>query len=169
MDIKFRTNLVPSDKEDIREILESTKVFFDFEIEVALEIIDDGLKRGSGSGYSFIVAESGKKAIGYVNFGPSPCTQISWDVYWIAVSKTSMNLGLGKTLLKMAEDEIKAAKGVNIWVETSSRKEYDPTRAFYHKQGYKIASELIDFYSPGDNKVTFHKMFAENLPGETSL
>jgi len=172
MEITYRSNLVRRDRGDIKEILESTKVFYDFEIEVALEIIDDYFLDSSKGDYMFIVAESEGKIIGYVNFGPTPCTQISWDIYWIAVKKEFMNKGLGKILLKMAEDKIRLLKGVNIWVETSSRKDYDPTRAFYIKQEYKISSELTDFYSLGDNKVIFHKLIAENIflmtdkPGE---
>ena len=73
-----------------------------------------------------------------------------------------MNLGLGKILLNKAEEVIKDKKGVNIWVETSSRKEYEPTRAFYLKRGYKIATRLMDFYSRGDNKIIFHKIIDEN-------
>ncbi len=172
MDITYRTNLVIGDREEIGMILESTGVFYDFEIGVALEIVDDFIKDGVRSEYLFIAAEYNGKLIGYVNFGPSPCTRGSWDIYWIAVKKEFMNWGLGKILLKMAEDKIRADKGVNIWVETSSRKEYEATRSFYQKRGYDVASELTDFYSRGDNKVIFHKLIPENYyfmadkPGE---
>ena len=163
MEISYRNYLVQSDREAIKSILESTQVFYDFEITVAIEIVDDYLMKGKNSEYSFIVAENNEKVLGYVNFGPSPCTSISWDVYWIAVKKEFMNLGLGKIMLNRAEEIIRDHKGVNIWVETSSRKEYEPTRSFYLKRGYNIASELPDFYSRGDNKVIFHKIVTENL------
>jgi hypothetical protein len=52
---------------------------------------------------------------------------------------------------------IKKMKGKNIWIETSSRKDYDTTRAFYEKLNYIIAAELKDFYAPGDHKVIYHK------------
>ena len=158
MDITFRSTLGGNDREDIRQILESTGVFYDFEVRVALEIVDDFLSDHSGSEYFFIVAEENGKAVAYINFGPTPCTQVSWDIYWIAVRNDLKNKGLGKILLKMAEDSIREKKGVNIWVETSSRKDYDPTRAFYLKQGYRVASELTDFYNYSDNKVIFHKL-----------
>ncbi len=172
MEIKYRSNLVEGDRDEIEKILGSTGVFYDFEIEVALDILDDFARDGDQSEYLFIMAETGGKVIGYVNFGPSPCTLNSWDIYWIAVSKEFMNMGLGKILLNMAEDKIRSSGGVNIWVETSSRKVYDATRAFYFKRGYEVASELTDFYSKGDNKVIFHKLIPENYflmadkPGE---
>ena len=162
MEINYRNHLIPSDREAIKSILESTRVFYDFEIKVAIEIIDDFLVKGPESGYSFIIAENEGKVLGYVNFGLTPCTAISWDVYWIAVDKQFMNMGLGKILLAKAEEMIREKGGVNIWVETSSRKEYEPTRAFYLKRGYTIASELVDFYTRGDNKMIFYKHANEN-------
>jgi ribosomal protein S18 acetylase RimI-like enzyme len=163
MEINYRNYLVRNDREELKQILESTGVFYDFEVTVALEIVDDYLEKNNDSEYSFIVAESDGRVLGYVNFGPTPCTQISWDVYWIAVSKEFMNMGLGRILLNKAEETIRDRKGVNIWVETSSRKDYEPTRAFYLKRGYNVVSELNDFYSRGDNKVIFHKVITENL------
>jgi ribosomal protein S18 acetylase RimI-like enzyme len=157
MAIIYRRELKPADRLEIRKILESTNVFYDFEVDIAIEIVDDFLERGEESGYYFIVAESEDKVLGYVNYGPVPCTQTSWDVYWIAVSKDTMNRGIGKVLMKMAEDNIHDRNGINVWVETASRADYAPTRAFYHRVGYTVAAELTDFYSPGDNKVIFHK------------
>jgi ribosomal protein S18 acetylase RimI-like enzyme len=157
MNITYRTNMVLSDRDEIKDILDSTKFFYDFEVRVAIEIVDEYLNKGKESGYFFIIAEGEGKVLGYINYGAVPCTQTSWDIYWIAVRKDSMNLGLGKTLLKMAESDIKSMNGLNIWVETSGRKDYDPTRAFYLKAGYSVATELTDFYAPGDNKVIYHR------------
>lgn len=158
MDITFRKSLVPADRDGIREVLESTDFFYDYEVKVALEIFDDFLRFPERNEYYFIIAEQDGRIIGYVNFGPSPCTQSSWDIYWIAVRKDIRNNGLGKNLLKQAESFIKTMEGMNIWVETSGRKSYDPTRGFYLKSGYVVETELKDYYAPGDNKVIFHKI-----------
>ena len=40
-------------------------------------------------------------------------------------------------------------------VETSSRDDYAPTRAFYLACGYQIVAELPDFYAPGDGKLIY--------------
>lgn len=157
MEINYRTDLKATDRNPIRDILESTTVFYDFEVRVALGILDEHLREGATSDYSFIIAEQGNQVLGYVNFGPTPCTQGSWDIYWIAVKKDTMNRGMGKVLLKMSEEAIQKLGGVNIWVETSSRESYMPTRAFYDRQGYKVVAELKDFYGPGDHKVIYHK------------
>lgn len=157
MDIEYRYFLKPLDKKYIKEILDSTSVFYDFEINIALDIVDEYFLKEDTSGYYFILAELENKVIGYVNYGPVPCTQTSWDVYWIAVKKDIMSKGIGSELMRRAEEMIKKLKGKNIWIETSSRKDYDSTRAFYEKLNYAKAAELNDFYAPGDHKVIYHK------------
>jgi hypothetical protein len=44
-----------------------------------------------------------------------------------------------------------------VYVETSSRDQYEPTRRFYLKCGYRVDAVLEDFYAPGDGKVIFVK------------
>jgi tellurite resistance protein len=44
--------IVPKDRKRIEEILRSTEFFYEFEIQTALEIADETLKKGSeASGY----------------------------------------------------------------------------------------------------------------------
>lgn len=155
--VNYRDKLIKTDWQDFKNILESTGVFYDFEIDVALEITDTFLNNGEASGYYFYVAEQNGQVVGYINFGPTPCTRASWDIYWMAVKKDLQGQGLGGILLKMAEDKIAATKGENIWIETSSRQDYLPTRKFYLKNAYGQISELPDFYDKGDNKVIFVK------------
>jgi len=153
----YRNLLIPSDREAINELLESTKVFYDFEIDVAIEIVDAFLSKGEASGYYFYVAEQDSRVTGFVNFGPTPCTKGSWDIYWIAVTKELQGHGLGADLLKMAEDKIVAKGGSKIWIETSSRPDYLSTRNFYLKAGYEQVGELPDFYDKGDHKIIFSR------------
>jgi ribosomal protein S18 acetylase RimI-like enzyme len=157
MKLNYRSHLLKTDNEAFFEILKSTGVFYDFEIDVALEIVNTFLSDGENSGYYFYVAEQDGKVMGYVNFGSTPCTKASWDIYWIAVNKEFQNHGLGSILLKMAENKIAELGGENIWIETSSRPDYKPTRKFYIKMGYERTCELQNFYAKGDNKIIFVK------------
>lgn len=65
--------------------------------------------------------------------------------------------GLGKRLMMEAEAAVRAAGGTRIYIDTSSREQYAPTRAFYHRCGYRIAAILEDFYATGDGKVILTK------------
>ena len=63
-------------------------------------------------------------------------------------------------MLAESERLIAQEGGRRVYVETSSRPQYEPTRRFYLRNVYTIASTLEDFYSPGDGKVTLVKVLA---------
>jgi len=42
-------------------------------------------------------------------------------------------------------------------VETSSRSDYVPTRAFYEARGYTRAATIPAYYAPGDDLVIYTK------------
>jgi ribosomal protein S18 acetylase RimI-like enzyme len=153
----IRDQLIPGDFQSIKEILESTGFFYDYEIEVALELVNDNLAKGLKSEYYFLLAELEGKAKGYCCYGPIACTEGSYDLYWIVVHKDFQGQGVGRELLKEAEQKIEALGGRGIYVETASRPQYTQTRAFYAKTGYIVEAMLKDFYSPGDDKVIFVK------------
>jgi len=156
--MKFRSELKETDIETVKEIVESTKFFHDYEVDIALELVEESLEKGEEkSGYIFNIVEVKGKPIGYSCYGHTPCTAASFDLYWIVVHDSERGKGIGKILMEMAEADIAARGGENIWIETSSKQLYEPTRQFYLKCGYQKIAELPDFYAKGDNKIIFHK------------
>ncbi len=156
--IIWREEPQPSDTERIREIVVSTGFFSESEIDVAVELVQERLSKGPASGYHFIFAEADKRVIGYSCYGPIPCTIESYDIYWIAVEEGLRGSGLGRKILKRVEKKIRDTGGKRIYVETSSREQYLPTRSFYLHCGYKVEATLEDFYSPGDSKIIYLKV-----------
>jgi hypothetical protein len=67
---------------------------------------------------------------------------------------------VGAALLAGAEARMAAEGRTRIYVETSTRAQYVPTRSFYAARGYHLAAELADFYAPGDGKAMFLKVLA---------
>ena len=55
--ITIRTSVSPADKNNVREILESSHFFHDFEIDVAIELVQEYLDNGKKSGYFFVFAD----------------------------------------------------------------------------------------------------------------
>ncbi|MBU2591396.1 MAG: N-acetyltransferase [Nitrospinota bacterium] len=156
--MKFRGKLKKSDIPSIEDIVRSTGFFHDYEVDIALELVEENINKGEEkSGYIFNLAEIKGKPVGYSCYGQTPCTAISFDLYWIAVHDSERGNGIGKILIEMAEADIAARGGENIWVETSSRPLYQPTQKFYLKCGYKKVAELPDFYAKGDNKIVYVK------------
>ena len=156
--IAFRTRLIPGDSQSIAGLLKTTGFFHEYEIDVAKELSDLNLEKGAeGSGYYFIVAHESEEMLGYCCYGLNPCTQSSYDLYWIAVRKDQMSHGIGRKLMTLAEQSVVKLGGTIVWVETSGRAIYESTRAFYLAIGYEKIAEMPDFYAPGDNKIVFMK------------
>jgi GNAT superfamily N-acetyltransferase len=159
--LEFRYDVRPEDRDTVRRLVESTGVFSPVEIDVAVELVDDGLKRGRQSDYHFVFAEHGGQTVGYTCYGPIALTAASFDLYWIAVDKTMHGRSIGRLLLERTEELIGQAGGRQVYIETSNRHQYAPTRGFYLRCGYDQEALLKDFYAAGDDKVIYVKTLGE--------
>ncbi|MBN1466935.1 GNAT family N-acetyltransferase [candidate division KSB1 bacterium] len=153
----IRDAVRPSDLDAIREIVTSTAFFNAAEIDVAVELIQERLSRGEASGYHFLFAEIDDKTLAYSCYGLIAGTAASFDLYWIAMHNDFRGRGIGKMVLDASEAAIARMGGHRIYVETSSRPQYVPTRGFYQACGYVLEAVLQDFYAPGDSKCIFVK------------
>ncbi len=124
---------------------------------VAEELIDSYLDDPSGSGYNILVAEVDSTVAGYICYGPTPLTEGTWDIYWIAVGRENQDQGIGSALIKSAEKGILKARGRLSIIETSSTPAYEKTRSFHLSHGYEIVARIPDFYAPGDDKLVLSK------------
>ncbi len=150
-----------SDRDAVRTIVERTGFFRADEIDVAVELVDEHLARGLASGYYFVFAEIEGAVVGYSCYGPIACTMASYDLYWIAVDPTQQGQGVGRQLIQATEAGIAAAGGRRIYIDTSGQPKYAPTRAFYERSGFRCAARLVDFYAPGDDRLIYEKVVAE--------
>ena len=145
------------DRPRVTEILRGTPEFKSFEVAVAEELIDCYLDDPSGSGYYVLVAEVDSTVEGYICYGPTPLTDGTWDIYWVAVDRKRQDQGIGSALMKSAEEEIMKAKGRLSIIETSSTPAYEKTRNFHVSHGYEMVARIPDFYAPGDDKLILQK------------
>ncbi|NQU35841.1 MAG: GNAT family N-acetyltransferase [Bacteroidetes bacterium] len=155
--ISYRNNVIESDSETVRNIVTSTNFFNPEEIDIAVELVDEFLLKGKESGYQFIFMESNNTVLGYTCYGKIPGTVSSFAMYWIAVHDDFRNRSFGKVLLQETEKDIFKQGGTGIYVETSSREQYIPTRAFYKSNEYQIKARFDDYYDKGDDLVFFVK------------
>jgi ribosomal protein S18 acetylase RimI-like enzyme len=132
-------------------------VFYRQERQIALELLEERLRRGRKSGYEFFFAERGGRLVGYCAWGDVPLTQSSYDLYWIAVAPDCQGQGIGRELMRLAERAVGRRGGGGLYIETSSRAVYARTRRFYRDAGYRQVARLRDFYATGDHKVVFCK------------
>jgi ribosomal protein S18 acetylase RimI-like enzyme len=159
--------LRPRHRSDIETIVRATGVFSDEEIGVALELFDEAIA-GSGNAsepagnreptavnqdYEFLGAFAADRLVGYACFGPTPSTDRTFDLYWIAVHPDAQRTGAGAALMNEVERRLESLRARLLVVETSSREDYTHTRRFYHKRGYTENARLRDFHAPGDDRV----------------
>ena len=123
---------------------------------IAVELIDEALKNENDF-YNIYVYVKDQDILGYYCIGKRSLTDGVFDLYWIAVSCSVQGSGIGKELLKHAEDYVKSLNGRWVLAETSSKESYINTRNFYLRNYYTIVAEINDFYSVGDNQIIFGK------------
>lgn len=145
------------DKPAVMQILRATPEFTPEEVVVAGELCDYYLEDPVGSGYHVFVAEADSAVAGYICYGPTPLTEGTWDVYWIAVAPDKQRQGIGKVLIAFAEAKIKETSGRIILIETSSKPSYERTRLFYLALGYTAVCRIPDFYTVGDDLIIMQK------------
>ncbi|MEN6468008.1 MAG: GNAT family N-acetyltransferase [Smithella sp.] len=156
--ITYRQEIQPSDLNAILNIVQGSGFFSACEVEMACELATDRLEQGQQSSYQFLFAEKDGQVVGYTCYGLIPATASSYDLYWIAVSEPIRGGGLGKILLEKTEGLIQKMGGKQIYADTASRAQYEPTQHFYKSCGYVPEAVLKDFYSPGDSKIIYSKV-----------
>jgi ribosomal protein S18 acetylase RimI-like enzyme len=137
----------------LREILDATAVFRPDEVSVALELFDEA----AGGDYEFVGGFEDDELVGYACFGPTPGTDRTYDLYWIAMHPRAQGRGGGSHLLTEVEHRLRYRGARLLVAETSSRTEYDGTRRFYTARGYREAARMRDFYALHDDRVIYTK------------
>ncbi len=145
------------DRAPLVAMLNRIEQFRPDEVSVALELVDASISDSAGSGYACIVASEGDAVLGYVCFGPTPMTQSTFDLYWIAVSPDAQGRGLGKQIYAAFEAETQRMNGRHVRIETSSKELYAATGGFYARLGFQVVGRLPDFYAAGDDLLIFYR------------
>ena len=149
------------DRSRVAELLVSTAVFSRDEIDVALQLFDATVHDEGAAGaddahvpdYEFTGAFEDERLLGYACAGPTPATEGTFDLYWLAVDAAAQGKGIGTTLVRAVERELRDRGARMLLVETSSRPDYSNTRAFYERCGYREAARIKDFYAPADDRI----------------
>jgi len=137
-------------------LVEASGVFRPDEVEVAREVLEVAAAKGEASGY-FCRVEAEGAPTGFACWGPTPCTQGTFDLYWLVVDPRPQGRGEAPRLLAQAEADVRRRGGRQLIAETSSTDPYTPARSFYESRGFRAAARIPDFYRVGDDKVVYVK------------
>jgi len=159
LDFAFDDQLAVEDVRTLCALTAETRFFSEEEVLIVEELAWAAITGGEESGYHFLLArpetEPAASIAGFACFGPVPCTRGSWDLYWIVVDQAMQGRGLGRRILRESERRMAAMGGRKVFVETSSREQYAPTRFFYESCGYGLESRLTDYYDRGEDCLVY--------------
>jgi ribosomal protein S18 acetylase RimI-like enzyme len=137
-------------------MLIKTRAFTSAEIDVAMELMDIVLKDRVQKDYQIeCMVNDQDLAIGYICYGPTPMAQGTFDLYWIAVDPDCQEQGAGSRLLSFLEEVVKARGGRMILADTSSIPHFEKTQRFYLKNKFQEVAKILDYYHPGNDRITF--------------
>jgi ribosomal protein S18 acetylase RimI-like enzyme len=146
-----------ADSPSILQLTAAISVFKPVDLSCVEEIWNAYLEKEEASGYNFLVCREEERVLGYACFGPTPLTEGTFDLFWIAVTPTAQGHGIGHALLDRVEAEVRARGGRLLLIQTSATPTYAPARRLYEASGYRCEATIRDFYAPGDDLLIFSK------------
>jgi len=162
--LTLRETVRPADQQAVMDVAASSGFFSPAEVDMAGSLVEERLRDGEPSGYFFVFAEieagSGAGAApmaGFACYGPATCAPDWVDLYWIAVHQSRRGAGVGSALLELVEQRVRGPRAMTLVAETSSRGQYQPTRAFYEHKGFALVAMMKSFYAPGEHKIIYAK------------
>jgi len=105
----------------------------------------------------WLTCETAGQAIGFCYARAEPLTDGTWNMLAIAIDPQIQGTGSGKALVGHLESTL-AAEGARILiVDTSGSEDFSQTRSFYRHLGYVEEARIRDYWTAGDDKITFWK------------
>lgn len=147
----------------LEEILRATGVFSPDEVGVARELLeecstDSAVPYAPPPPYSFLGSFTPDgELVGFACYGPTPGTDRTYDLYWIAVDPAHGRAGIASLIIDEVERRLQGQTARLLVVETSSRSDYLPARRFYARRGYAEAARVRGFYAPDDDRIILTK------------
>lgn len=140
-------------------LTEVTGFFHSDEIEIVREMFESFVAHPDSDEYTWIVERENKNAPprGFAVYGPASLAVGTYDLYWIVVDKNFQDKKIGSALLNFIEEDLRKRNARQLYVETSDKLQYAPTRAFYERRGYILVAHFQDYYAVGDGKVIYFK------------
>jgi ribosomal protein S18 acetylase RimI-like enzyme len=150
--------LIKKDRTRLISMLMDSRAFTAKEIDIAMELIDIVLKDQNQKDYTIhCMVDDQDQPDGYICYGPTPMTQGTFDLYWIAVDPNLQGKGIGSKLLGFLEDVVRGMGGRMILADTSTIPQYEKTQKFYLRNGFQEVARVADYYYPGNDRITFCK------------
>ncbi|VVB54040.1 Acetyltransferase (GNAT) family protein [uncultured archaeon] len=160
VDAHFR-KFEPQDIVRIKSIASDVRVFIKDEVDEIANSIQHYEKFPEGDELLTYVYNVDGDVAGFVSFGLGLGNK-TYEIYWLGVSPTRQRAGIGSKILRFVEELVKSKGGRIIFIETSSKKDYEPARHLYERMGYVREGSVKDYFDDGDDKVVYSKRIKQN-------
>jgi ribosomal protein S18 acetylase RimI-like enzyme len=147
----------PADTPDLLALTAATGFFKPMEVATLEEVLADYFLMNEAAGDRCFVLEEDGVRLGFVYHAAEPMTENTWSLWWIVVRPATQGKGVGSTLLRFVEDDVRAKGARVLFIETSGLPKYESTCRFYRKHGYEQEARLRDYYAAGDDMLVFRK------------
>lgn len=137
----------------LEEIIESTGLF----PSEMLQDMTAAYFAEPGSAEIWMTQEVDNKPAVIAYCAPERMTEGTYNLYLIAVHKNIQGKGIGSEMMLAVEQLLREKNVRLLLVETSGLPEFERTRTFYDKLGYKRVAVVPEFYQAGEDKIIFWK------------
>ena len=147
----FRNTLRENDPEIIAHIASSTGFFDDRDVQHNADIARHLLLQKDCE-HRFLFAEYNGKTVAYACFEELPDAKAgTYELYWLSTLNEYRGVGVGRKLVDYLIATLKNYDAERLYVKTDSTPQYEPTRRFYEKCGFKLCAVLPEYYDSGDD------------------
>ncbi|MGF1514271.1 MAG: GNAT family N-acetyltransferase [Elainellaceae cyanobacterium] len=150
----------PVDATALIALADSLGLFQPDELEMLSGMLAGYLSGNSDTGEFWLTDEDEEKGIlGVAYCVPERMTNGTWNLLFIAIRPDCQGQGRGAKLIRHVEQMLLARGAHLLLAETIA--EFEQTRAFYRKCGYREEAQIRDFYEPGADKIIYCKALTE--------
>ena len=111
----------------------------------------------AGSRDIWLTCEVKGEVAGFCFAAPEKLTDGTWNMLAIAVHPGAQGEGAGSALVRRLEAML-LERGQRVLIaDTSGIPEFERTRGFYRRNGYREEARIRDFWAHGNDKVVFWK------------
>ncbi|MEM8961353.1 MAG: GNAT family N-acetyltransferase [Acidobacteriota bacterium] len=142
---------VPSDLEAMRRIVDATL----FPADLLDGMVRPFFEDPDCQAFWLVFDRDG--VLGLVYAEPESMTEGTWNLRAIGTLPKSQRLGVGRALMAATEERLRRAGQRLLIVDTSSSPEQIGACEFYRNLGYEQESRIRDFWTDGEDKITFTK------------
>jgi ribosomal protein S18 acetylase RimI-like enzyme len=144
-------------EDDLLSVLDVIAQHSDYDAKCARQCYERWFREGDISPDVFLIASEGNRIVGTSGFVRS--TE-AFDVYWLGwtyVNSADRGRGVGSSLLRYVEDELRHRSCRRLFVDTGSTPDYADALAFYRRRDFRFLATLSDYYAEGEDMLVLAK------------